>query len=106
MGENKQYESDPSDAYFERNQMAFVLASVCDTLGYIVGLKNRRSEWPILYIDLPEGQVSWHIPRNEIRGKWPDYLSEWDGHTVGQKRERLAKFMRNFPQHLMEVFSS
>jgi hypothetical protein len=34
-----------------------------------------RASW-VLYVDLPEGQVSFHSP---TRGKGPDYSGVWDG---------------------------
>jgi hypothetical protein len=36
---------------------------------------NGRPTW-VLYVDLPEGQVSFHAPG---RGLGPDYPGEWDG---------------------------
>ena len=55
--------------------------------------KLAEPEWPILYIDLPTGQVSWHIPKKEMIGDWPIYQGQWDGHDLGTKRNRLKAYM-------------
>lgn len=43
-------------------------------------------EW-VLYVDLPEGQVSFHSP---TRGTGPDYAGEWDGQHASA--ERIIRF--------------
>lgn len=47
----------------------------------------------VVYIDLPEaGQVAWHLPddgNDQWRAQYPD---KWDGHTVTDKYERVARF--------------
>jgi hypothetical protein len=47
-------------------------------------------------IDLPTGQVSWHLPSHELVGNFPDYMGEWDGHDVDEKRIRLMRFIEGF----------
>jgi len=83
------------DAYFDRNQAVMAFARLAMRLGYKVGLKTDPSEpqWPVLMIDLPTGQVGWHLPKDEIVGKWPEYDGEWDGHSLEQKRERIRRFL-------------
>lgn len=85
-------ESIPEEAYFDRNQAVQVIAKLAYQLGYKCGVKEDK-EWPILYVDLPSGQVSWHIPANEMIGAFPEYDDGWDGHDVEEKRERLRKFI-------------
>lgn len=55
-------------------------------LGYPVGIRidPDASQWPVIYIELPTGQVSWHMPQHE---------SEWDGHTTEEKHARIAAFI-------------
>ena len=48
-----------------------------------VRLDPQEPEWPVFYIDLPTGQVSWHMPQ---------YGRAWDGHTTDQKYERIDEF--------------
>jgi len=82
------------DAYFDRNQAAMALAAACMSYGFPAGLKESDDpEWPILFVELPQGQVSWHLPRVEIVEEWPTFEGEWDGHTLEQKRQRLSAFI-------------
>jgi hypothetical protein len=37
----------------------------------------------VAYIELPTGQVSWHLPGHQ---------AGWDGHSTGVKYERVAMF--------------
>jgi len=47
-------------------------------------------EWAILYAWTPEGQVSWHVPRDLAEeSNLPQKNVEWDGHTREEKNERL-----------------
>ena len=85
-------ESTPDEAYLDRNLVVQVLARLSRELGYKVGIKDD-SKWPILYIDLPTGQVSWHIPKKELIGDWPIYQGKWDGHDLETKRNRLKAYM-------------
>ena len=57
----EKFESDNlTEAYFDRNQAVMALAILAEALGHTVGLNANPDdcEWPILYIDLPTGQVS------------------------------------------------
>ena len=67
----------------------FSQVQLADELGFVVGVKDDYSDWPILFIDLPEGQVSWHIPANELAGTYQNYRKNWDGHSIDDKRERI-----------------
>jgi len=66
------------DAYFDRNQAVLALAKLAIKLGYKAGLKHDPNEpdWPVMMIDLPTGQVGWHLPKEEIVGTWPEYDGE------------------------------
>ena len=85
-------ESTPDEAYLDRNLVVQVLARLSHEIGYKVGIKPDP-EWPILYIDLPTGQVSWHIPKKEMIGDWSIYEGKWDGHDLETKRNRLKAYM-------------
>ena len=80
------------DAYFDRNQSVMVLARMALKLGFNVGLIDDpdEPEWPVLMVDLPTGQVGWHLPKDEIIGDWPQYNGRYDGHTLKEKRRRLS----------------
>jgi hypothetical protein len=83
------------DAYFDRNQAVMALARLAQELGYTVGLRTDPDEpdWPVLMIDLPTGQVGWHMPKAEVNGQFPSYEKVWDGHTLEEKRKRMKEFI-------------
>ncbi len=87
------FQSGPDEAYLDRNLAVQVLAVLARQLGYQAGIRNREDEWPILYVELPTGQVSWHIPKEEIAAYFPDYPGEWDGHDLKEKRDRIRRFL-------------
>jgi hypothetical protein len=77
------------DAYFDRNQAVMALARLAQKQGYRVGLvvDPQEPDWPVLMIDLPMGQVGWHLPKDEIVGEWPQFPDEWDGHSLEEKSD-------------------
>ncbi|MGP6240421.1 hypothetical protein ACNF40_08470 [Cuniculiplasma sp. SKW4] len=88
------YESTSDEAYLDRNLCAQVIVRMAQKLGYATGIKEN-GDWPILYVDLPSGQVSWHIPKCELLSDLPKYSKEWDGHDVAEKRKRIMEFVKN-----------
>ena len=86
-------ESSPGKAYLDRNLAVQVMVRMALHSGYRAGIKDRDKDWPILYVDLPIGQISWHLPSSELIGNFPDYDGEWDGHDVGEKRGRMIQFL-------------
>jgi hypothetical protein len=83
------------EAYIDRNLAVMALAKLAKQQGYNVGVQQDPNEpdWPVIMIDLPTGQVGWHIPKKELLGDWPDYTDLWDGHSVQQKQQRVKKFI-------------
>lgn len=89
--------SDLNSVYAERNKLVAMSAKMALALGYIAGLATHRGEtWDddwrnVVLIDLPSGQVSWHIHDSEL--PWfeglPAYPGEWDGHTTEEKYIRV-----------------
>lgn len=79
------------DAYFDRSQAVQLLARMAHALGYRVGLRRDPEEpdWPVLFIELASGQVSWHLKADEVVGEWPVFPEEWDGHDLAEKRARM-----------------
>ena len=69
-----------------------VLMAVAEAraLGYEAGFRidPAEPEWPVAFIQLPTGQVSWHMPQFPL---------EWDGHTTEEKNARIVSFFR-FPE--------
>ncbi len=80
------------EAYLDRNQAVQLLARAAQSLGWQMGVRIDPDEpgWPVLMIDLPSGQVSWHIKADELVGMWHAYQGEWDGHSLDEKRRRMA----------------
>ena len=84
------------EAYFDRNQLVLAFARLAQAQGWRVGVGTDPGEpdWPVLYVDAPAGQVSWHLPKAEIDiATWPRYPGQWDGHDVAEKRARLARLI-------------
>ena len=92
---DKATSSTKEEAYFDRNQAVLALAKLARMQGYKVGLRSDPDEpdWPVLMIDLPTGQVGWHLPKAEVVGEWPVYEAEWDRHPLVVKRDRMNKFI-------------
>ncbi len=104
------FESAPDEAYLDRNLAVQALARMAIKLGYkvTITLDAKDKEYGIIYIQLPTGQVSWHIPLDELDASLTDQKSlfesiigdffntnVWDGHDVGEKRIRLRKFVED-----------
>lgn len=79
-----------NEVYADRNRLAQLLAYLAEKCGYVAGIEAVPDDpdWPVLYIDLPTGQVSWHIPRADL---WPHstYEGAWDGHDNTLKANRM-----------------
>lgn len=76
-------------AYRERNAIAVALSRLFPSW---IGVDTDEPDWPVLYVELPTGQVSWHFSPDDA-----DLLSgasvggtPWDGHTTDEKYARLA----------------
>jgi hypothetical protein len=69
------------------------LARAGMALGWKVGQLTdpEAPGWPVLYVDTPHGQVSWHFPEPEMPEDIPAYEGEWDGHGTEEKYARLAR---------------
>ena len=86
------------DAYGERNQLVSFISKL-----FPASLERHEpsnDDWDddwrwVVYIDLPTGQVSWHIHDSELPNF--SHLSvmrgrRWDGHTVAEKYARLRNY--------------
>ncbi len=92
-------------AYAERNKCVAMIARMAQCAGYGVYLGRHSADdaaWErdwmnIVFIELPTGQVSWHIHDSElplfafmpIREDWP-----WDGHSTEEKYDRMRRWMK------------
>ena len=86
------FESTPNEAYLDRNLMVQAFGRLSLLNGFRVGIKPD-GEYSILYIDLPTGQVSWHILKKELIDGFPEYKGKWDRHDLETKRNRLKAYM-------------
>jgi hypothetical protein len=88
-------------AYAERNKCIVIMARMALALGLEAGLgrheeedKDWEDDWRnIVFIDLPTGQVSWHIHDSELPlFEWLlQYKCGWDGHTTEEKYQRVLE---------------
>lgn len=92
----KAWEEQKNNIYGERNRVVCLAAKLAMLHCMKVGIRwGVDADYPIVYIDLPNGQVSWHISRREFKfycGFLPDYAGEWDGHDMPEKHKRIADF--------------
>lgn len=76
--------------YRERAALVAYLAAVHPAA---IGTDPAQPDWPVVYVDTPAGQMSWHISRDDLDlfPHVPAYrpAPEWDGHTTEQKYDRL-----------------
>ena len=86
--------------YSDRNHAVLLAARLAEDNGLKVhvGIDPNEPTWPVVYIELPKGQVSWHLS--------PGYFerfsrlfrrakpSQWDGHTTPIKHQRIRQFLR------------
>jgi hypothetical protein len=85
--------SEKRSVYAERSRCVIALARLAMAQGHRAGfgVDPAEPDWPVLYIDLPSGQVSWHLTADD-RAMAPDigaYEGTWDGHDTAEKYRRL-----------------
>jgi hypothetical protein len=92
-----------SAVYYDRNLLAVTLADLlsADTSDTDAGwyLDPHTDGWPVVWVDLPTGQASWHIPperrslleRSTLDNDVPD--GGYDRHTRADKNRRLSDYL-------------
>lgn len=92
-------ESLKNQAYSERNQLVAALSKLfSSSLERHPDNEAYEDDWRwIVFIDLPGGQVCWHIHDSEL-GLF-DHLPrlvgrKWDGHTREEKYQRIATLQK------------
>jgi hypothetical protein len=85
--------------YAERAWCVISLARAAKAAGCRTGFREDPAlrdpaAWPVLFIDLPTGQVSWHLTAADRLGALDigTYLGTWDGHDTAEKYRRLARW--------------
>lgn len=87
---------DIETVYEDRNVAVLSFLSEIDIFyPHAVGWRENSKtgdDWVAVTADLPEGQVSWSIKRDDV----PDWMEEvdieYDGHSVEEKLDRLRNF--------------
>ena len=81
--------------YEERNKCIALSARMALKLGLNTGLMEadpQEDGWKyVVVIDLPSGQVSWHVPDADLGffDFLEPYRGTWDGHTTEEKYKRV-----------------
>lgn len=77
------------DVYTER---AALIAALSKLFPASLETDPAQPDWPVCIIDLPTGQVSWHVSPDDLQmfEHLPTGQREWDGHSTEEKYRRLA----------------
>lgn len=101
MSEKQREERDRSLelVYADRNLLVMAFAKLAQANGWPVWVAldavDADPAWPVLFIETPEGQVSYHMPADQVMGFWPgpEPGQAWDYHTTADKQKRLRAFI-------------
>ena len=82
-------DSSKNKAYREVAEMAAAFAHLFPSW---VNVDPDEPDWPVLYAQLPTGQVSWHFSKDDLDliTDIPRGGPQWDGHTREERSARLA----------------
>jgi hypothetical protein len=76
-------------------ERAHLIAHLAAMYPSAIGTDPAEPDWPVVYIALPTGQVSWHIDKSDMDlfaaipvGTAP----AWDGHSTEEKHRRLDEW--------------
>ena len=71
--------------YHIRYSLVLMALGTAADLGLAAGIRfdPEEPEWPVVYIELPTGQVSWHMPQHPV---------PWDGHDTEEKYRRIREY--------------
>lgn len=83
--------------YAERNACVVAIVRLARNAGHRAGLRVdlEQPEWPVVSVELPTGQVSWHLPASLIADELPElepHAQSWDGHDSAEKYRRLLAY--------------
>ena len=72
--------------YDERYHLVIEAVLRAISIGMPAGFRidPDEPEWPCAYIELPTGQVNWHLPQHPVA---------WDGHSTEEKYQRIRRFV-------------
>lgn len=74
------------EKYGPRYGLVLDALAVAHRLGFQAGFRIDPAEpdWPVAYIELPTGQVSWHLPQHP---------TAYDGHSTAAKYKRINEWI-------------
>lgn len=77
---------DSIPAYDKRNSAIYAALHLATQIGYEAGIRidPEEPEWPVAFIELPTGQISYHLPQHVL---------EWDKHDTDEKNRRLSEYV-------------
>lgn len=78
------------NVYEERANLVALLAQIYPS--YWDYSDPEEPDWPVVYVELPTGQTSWHISPDDwwIFACVPrKYGAQWDGHSTEEKYQRV-----------------
>jgi hypothetical protein len=81
--EVKKLRAKADSIYSERNRLAVAFARMALAAGFKAGtgVDPDETKWPVIYVETPNGQVSWHIAESDaaVLDGLPNYDGQWDG---------------------------
>lgn len=90
--------------YRERAMLVRVLAEWYPST---IKIDENEPDWPIIYIELPTGQVSWHIAKEDMEiyasVRKNDETFRYDGHTTGEKYRRLMDYVCDYKEKVQRM---
>ncbi|MGM0607181.1 MAG: hypothetical protein ACQESP_02055 [Candidatus Muiribacteriota bacterium] len=89
--------------YRERNRLVALCGVLAKKQNYNAGIKKhsgddyKKDRGTVFYIDLPTGQISYHIKNCEknLFRFFKKYNKEFDGHDFEEKYDRIMEFIEN-----------
>lgn len=104
-------DEDLARAYRDRNLLAVAFCEAAWRLGYPAGWHrptdsddvvddDEREEWIVVWAELPQGHVSWHV---KVDGHVPHELplreatGQYDGYERAEKNARLLAWASSYP---------
>jgi hypothetical protein len=78
--------ADKQGNHDRRNPLVLMAVGSAVFFGYAAGFRidPLEPDWPVAYIELPTGQVSWHLPQHTI---------PWDRHDTATKYARVGAYI-------------
>lgn len=82
------------DIYSERAHLVALLTRLYPAV--LAYSDPNEPEWPVIYVDSPAGQLSWHLSKDDLHlfqgvpiVEPVDPRAQWDYHTTEEKYRRL-----------------